>query len=402
MGTGFKYVGSLGVKLFVLAILLFSPDDFCSQVNPGFEPTEARDMIAICNSYTFLDLYGSDTAIIPRGYKKTFTSETIGMDNQFQIYRHGKLGVIHFRGSTAKASSWIENMYSAMIPAKGSVLINKEPRSYAFSNDTSASVHSGYALAILLQSSVLIKQINQLNDQGIHAICITGHSQGGALATLCRAYLELLPSETIHPRNQFKTYSFAAPMVGNKAFSEYYNSKYADNETSYRIINPSDAIQDMPIHFDEESKFINSDRIINTISGKEKLSLKKLGIELVARNFERTLANHIGHSNRQIERFVSKTIHSIEMPEYTKDINYYKSGKVLQLEPFAYPQIEVADSLHEEFDKSVLIPKENGKYYRKEPAFYQHKPYNYYVGVLQKYLPKKYNSLNRKYLPENL
>ena len=59
-------------------------------------------------------------------------------------------------------------------------------------------------------------------------------------------------------------------------------------------------------------------------------------------------------------------------------------------------------SLLEEFDKNALILKENRKYYRKEPAFYQHKPYNYYVGVLQKYLPKEYNSLNRKYLPENL
>ena len=191
-------------------------------------------------------------------------------------------------------------------------------------------------------------------------------------------------------------------MVGNKAFAEEYNTMYSADKTSFRIINPADMIQEMPVHYDEDKKLINAERIFNTISGKEKLSLKKLSVEFVARNFERTLANHIGFSNRQIERFVSKVITSIEMPEYTKDINYYKAGAVMTLRPFVYPTVAIEESQLSEYDLKDLLQDDNGTFYKKEPAFFQHKPYNYYVGVLQKYLPKEYDSLKRKYLPENL
>jgi hypothetical protein len=390
------------MKIFTSIVILVISVNLNAQLQPGFEPEEARDLTAICNSYTFLELYEDDTDIIPKDYKKKFTSETIGMDNQFQIYTKGKIGVIHFRGSTSQVTSWIENMYSAMIPAKGVVKINNKEHTYQFASDTLAAVHSGYALAILLQAPSLLEQIKRLNAQGIHSMLITGHSQGGALATLCRTYLEHLPSEIVSDKNKFKTYSFASPMVGNKAFAEEYNAMYSANKTSFRIINPADMIHEMPVHYDEDKKLINTERIFNTISGKEKLSLKKLGVEFVARNFERTLANHIGFSNRQIERFVSKAITSLEMPEYTKDINYYKAGEVMTLRPFIYPTVAIEESQLSEYDLTDLLQDDNGTFYKKEPAFFQHKPYNYYVGVLQKYLPKEYDSLKRRYLQENL
>ena len=45
-----------------------------SQLQPGFDKYEARDLIAICNSFTFLDLYNSDQEILPAGYEKRYTS----------------------------------------------------------------------------------------------------------------------------------------------------------------------------------------------------------------------------------------------------------------------------------------------------------------------------------------
>ena len=95
------------MKIFTSIVILLISVNLNAQLKPGFEPEEAQDLIAICNSYTFLELYEDDTDIIPKGYKKKFTSETIGMDNQFQIYSTGKTGVIHFRGSTSQVTSWI-------------------------------------------------------------------------------------------------------------------------------------------------------------------------------------------------------------------------------------------------------------------------------------------------------
>ena len=45
----------------LILILLFSLNSF-SQTKEGFKKDEARDMIALCCSFTFLDFYKTDTA----------------------------------------------------------------------------------------------------------------------------------------------------------------------------------------------------------------------------------------------------------------------------------------------------------------------------------------------------
>jgi hypothetical protein len=67
--------------LFSINISVYS---YC-QLSAGFQKEEARDMIAICNSFPFIDLYNSDNEILPDGYKKVYTSGVFGMDNKFQM-----------------------------------------------------------------------------------------------------------------------------------------------------------------------------------------------------------------------------------------------------------------------------------------------------------------------------
>ncbi len=124
-------------QLILLAILVsFSA---YAELKPGFDKNEARDMIALCNSYTFLDLYGSDAEIIPNDYKKIYTSATFGTDNKYQIYLHGDVAVINFRGSTDKQISWMQNMYSSMIPARNSMVINGEKFTYCFERNKNST-----------------------------------------------------------------------------------------------------------------------------------------------------------------------------------------------------------------------------------------------------------------------
>jgi hypothetical protein len=80
---------------------IINPTSF-AQLKRGFDPQEVKEMIALCNSYSYLELYNDDRAIIPKGYTKIYSSPVIGMDNKFQVYTKGNIGVVNFRGSTAE------------------------------------------------------------------------------------------------------------------------------------------------------------------------------------------------------------------------------------------------------------------------------------------------------------
>lgn len=390
------------MKCLLFGLLLLISSASFAQLREGFDPDEVKALIAMCNSYTFQDLYGSDAAITPKNYKKVFTSPVIGMDNKFQVYTKDEVGVINFRGSTNQISSWIENMYSAMIPAKGVILLDKKEHPYCFAKNTEASVHAGYALATVLLSPIIIEQINKLNQQGIYNIIITGHSQGGALANITRAYLENLPEGTLSSKNVYKTYAFANPMCGNKDFADEYHVRYCENNMSYSIINPADLVPSMPMHYQETGKILSKDRLKSWIFGKESLDIRKLGMEVVIKTFEKSLKDYVNSSNRLIEKMVSMSHGSVDMPDYVRDINFFQVGNIRTLEQFSYPKIQLDPATLTEKQLSKLKPAEDGNYYKPEPGFYQHKPYNYYVAILKAYFSRDYKNLKVKYLPENL
>ncbi|PKP51000.1 MAG: hypothetical protein CVT95_01845, partial [Bacteroidetes bacterium HGW-Bacteroidetes-12] len=75
---------------FTLFFLICFSLNGISQFHSPEDMKEAKEMAAICASFTFLDLYNSDRGIIPEGYKKTYTSGTLGMDNKYQIYQTEK------------------------------------------------------------------------------------------------------------------------------------------------------------------------------------------------------------------------------------------------------------------------------------------------------------------------
>ena len=372
-----------------------------AQLREGFDPDEAKPLMAICNSYTFLDLYGSDSLIIPKDYRKVFTSEVIGLDNSFQVYVKGKTGVISFRGSTAKTSSWLENFYSAMIPAQGIIKVNNRELPYIFAKDTAAAVHSGYALAAVLLGPVVVEQIKLLNSKGIYNILITGHSQGGSLANMLRSYLENLPEGEISSMNVFKTYAFANPMCGNKEFALEYNLCFSEMNMSYSIINPADLVPKMPMHFQEEGKNISNVYFKSWIYGLENLNAKEI-IRLVFKKTEPVLQDYVNSSNELIEKYISSTYIAIELPLYVADVNYFQTGALRKLEPFQNPRVPVDTLNMTRKEISKLKKDENGNYYDNKSSFFQHKPYNYYVAILKEYFSKDYRELDYLYLPENV
>jgi hypothetical protein len=390
-------------------LILFSITiSFCShsQLSPGFEREEARDMIAICNSFPFIDIYNSDADILPGGYKKIYTSGVFGMDNKFQIYQKDNVAVINLRGSTDKKISWLENIYSAMIPANGLIKISGENIQYSFARNPNAAVHSGYALAIAYLSSDLIFHINNLNRSGVHHFVITGHSQGGALANMLCAYLANLSKNEISKDNTFKTYSFAAPMVGNRAFVDEYDSRFCESKMSINIVNPADPIPTFPLNY-KDSNYL-SDNLQSLLFDRESFSWKKMASDGAVLLFEEKLVGLTQFLSRSAAGEISKDLGPVVLPPFVKDINYQKLGNRMEISPVEYPKI-LKDSSILKNDSLMAIYKKgsdghfvNQELYRKESWTYQHKPYNYYVSILRMYFPSEYSTLRRKYLIENL
>ncbi|MGK0387634.1 MAG: hypothetical protein ACI94Y_000360 [Maribacter sp.] len=59
----------------------------------------------------------------------------------------------------------------------------------------------------------------------------------------------------------------------------------------------------------------------------------------------------------------------------------------MKLDKFEYPEIKVKEKNLTEKEKAKHYQGEDGNWYKKEPKFSQHNPYNYYIGVVKKYRP---------------
>ena len=371
-----------------------------SDLKPGFDSQEALDMIQLCNSYTYIDLYGSDKEILPNGFKKKYTSPAVGLDNMFQVYQNGNIGIINFRGSTDKKESWLENMNSTIIPATGKIEFNGKTFNYSFANDTAAGVHTGYALGLAYLHENLISQIQKLNNTDIYNIIITGHSQGGSLALLTRAYFEHLTNKILSKKNEFKVYAFAHPMVGNIEFVNEYNTLFCATKMSYSLINPEDAVPNMPLSYND-STFWKS-QLTSFLSNNpefDKNAMLKEGLTLLMQNkLQRSVDKFSASAMKQIENELGE----VTLPETRKKINYAKIGNIIKLLPPEYP-LELKDSSileNDAFLKENPRDKEgvfeNKSVYKQTTISQNHKPYNYYTAILRAYFPKKYEVVDPK------
>ena len=100
-------------------------------------------------------------------------------------------------------------------------------------------VHQGYFKIVREQiNSALIKAVKQL-DPNIPCY-ITGHSLGGAVATLSAIEIALLVPKI---REQIQLYTYAAPRIGDRNFAQAHSQLIPN---SYRIANLSDSVPLVP------------------------------------------------------------------------------------------------------------------------------------------------------------
>lgn len=131
-----------------------------------------------------------------------------------------------FRGATPSAGrNWITDLNAQRQPYPGL---------------RGATVHKGFYnayLSVARQVNLAAKSL-LANCQNCH-VYVTGHSLGGAIATLAAADLySLTPDLTL--------YTFGSPRVGDQTFATYFDKIVPD---TFRIVNNNDLVPHLPQRF---------------------------------------------------------------------------------------------------------------------------------------------------------
>jgi hypothetical protein len=236
-----------------------------SAFRPGFECAEAVAMMGLCQK-----VYEGPTGTtpdptvghlppppLPAGWKRVVKPPTtVGLDNYWELWSNtaiaGEYAVV-VRGTVLSATSILDDVLLPMIPAQGTLPMkirrSRKALPYVFSRNAFAAVHLGFAigaLALLFQDEKdgIWVQMQKLAGPGTRFF-ITGHSQGGAIATLVRSFLEHQPVGGLEAES-YKTYVFAPPKPGNDQYGFDFDRLTAFPRRAFRVANTEDWVPQVP------------------------------------------------------------------------------------------------------------------------------------------------------------
>lgn len=130
--------------------------------------------------------------------------------------------IIAFRGTTSTANIMTDlklalDLVDEFLPSRQ---VETHPKA-SIKGWKSAKLHHGFAVAYQSVAEMLLTRIEQLLSEHHRPVYLTGHSLGGALATVCS--LDLLLCEIGLDANQVTVMTFGSPRCGNKNWSDIYD-----------------------------------------------------------------------------------------------------------------------------------------------------------------------------------
>ena len=141
------------------------------------------------------------------------------------IDKESKTAFVSFRGT----SSWVDVLHdldTRPVPADPS----RRPEDI--------TVHAGFRLKFFAIKEAL-EDLLVSNQHEFETVIVTGHSLGGALATIAAPFLaDYFPTKIV------KCISFGSPRVGNENFVKWFNSAV---DTNVRVINEHDPVPHLPL-----------------------------------------------------------------------------------------------------------------------------------------------------------
>jgi triacylglycerol lipase len=174
---------------------------------------------------------------------KPFPIDQANTDTQCAILLDRDAMYIVFRGSE-KQLDWDTNLdftqevfeFKQEVIREQIVEDQEKIYPYAAKSRSGAKMHRGFTTAFL---SVRDRIHEFIKNNPASRVTVTGHSLGGALATLCAVDLQFNFSDQF----SIDIYTFGAPRVGNDGFTDSFDRRMPE---SYRFINGMDIVPALP------------------------------------------------------------------------------------------------------------------------------------------------------------
>lgn len=327
------------MRILIALLLLIGLHNATAQpLTQGFDMQEYTELLKVGRSFADTVIPGLD---IPHStkYRRVYRSPVMGLENMWELHTDDRgTAVISLRGTTAKAVSWLANGYAAMIPATGSMQLEKGfTFQYHLADDPQAAVHVGWTVGLGFLQRDILPRVDSLYRAGVRDVIVTGHSQGGALAYLLTAHLWDLRKRGLLPADlQLKTYASAAPKPGNLFFAHHYESTTRD--WAFNLVNAWDWVPETPMSIQTVDDFNPINPFTN---GKEAMKDLPLSQRVVAKHVYNKLDKPTRKAQRHYQHylgssasgFVQRTLPDFVPPPYAPTNNYARAGTIITLMP---------------------------------------------------------------------
>lgn len=182
---------------------------------------------------------------------KTLWSETVADEKSVihYVFRDVVDEPLYFSDpvSSVVVYAWIQDrtLHVVFRGTKGAADVKidiDEVRASLFPGNKDVLVHSGF-LEQFRAAQPFILEVFEKNKDLIETVHFSGHSLGGALATLAACYFS--PIIRAVAGCKIKCHTFGSPRIGNKAFVAWFDGKV---DESYRILNFKDPVPLLPLN----------------------------------------------------------------------------------------------------------------------------------------------------------
>lgn len=262
---------------------------------PGFDLQEAEPLLVLLAALEDgLNIPPLPPLTPPPGWNIVFDSQSVGpFENRWQLAKNpqGQFAVL-IRGTVDETGSIIDDLLSVMIPANSQIGFQLDgtsltlPYQLAAANNANAGVHLGFTLAMFILmydlSKGILWQLLENVPQGSD-VFIAGHSQGAAIATLSRSYLNYLSlpgSFQMGSHYNYKSYIFAQPKPGNDFYGIDYDVVASNSGLGFTVNNSQDWVPQVPLTIELLSDINTPNPISVELGGHPLTSIALKGLAL--------------------------------------------------------------------------------------------------------------------------